>query len=62
MVTKMLLIKKSQAVEFVDRPAVELVLKHQSTARDPFDNKYPFYVLIETSGSNDEHDTAVCYF
>lgn len=48
------------AVEFVDRQSVEMVLKHHSAStRDPFDSTHPFYVLIETSGSNETHDNAV---
>lgn len=53
------MLKIEIAVEFVDRQSVDMVLKHQKVARDPFDNKFPFYVLIETSGSNEEHDSAV---
>ncbi|PRP81410.1 hypothetical protein PROFUN_11031 [Planoprotostelium fungivorum] len=45
------------AFEFVDRGSIELVVKHSKTgARDPFGDAYPFYVLIETSGSSKEHD------
>ena len=47
------------AFEFLDRGSMELVLKH-SQLRDPFDGKHPFYALIETSGSNKEHDREVC--
>ncbi|CAI5946499.1 unnamed protein product [Closterium sp. NIES-64] len=33
------------------------VLKHNEGTRDPLpDGEYPFYVLIETSGSNPDHD------
>jgi len=46
------------AVEFCDRTAVDFVLKKEAGTgiRDPLEGHYPFYVLIETSGSNDEHD------
>lgn len=45
------------AFEFFDRQCLELVLKHQSpVARNPFQQLYPFYVLIETHGSNAQHD------
>jgi FAD/FMN-containing dehydrogenase len=46
------------AYEFLDRASMDLVLKHHSQlgAKDPLDSKQPFYVLIETSGSNMEHD------
>jgi len=46
------------AVEFCDRTAVNFVLKKEAGTgiRDPLEKEHPFYVLIETSGSNDEHD------
>eukprot|EP01116_Phalansterium_solitarium_P001986 TRINITY_DN11845_c0_g1_i1.p1 TRINITY_DN11845_c0_g1~~TRINITY_DN11845_c0_g1_i1.p1 ORF type:complete len:517 (+),score=168.60 TRINITY_DN11845_c0_g1_i1:337-1887(+) len=44
------------AIEFVDRGSVEMVLKHVSGSQDPFAQSHAFYVLIETSGSNAEHD------
>mmetsp|Transcript_44057 Transcript_44057/g.104249 ORF Transcript_44057/g.104249 Transcript_44057/m.104249 type:complete len:539 (-) Transcript_44057:278-1894(-) len=46
------------AVEFCDRTAVDFVLrKEEGTGiRDPLGATYPFYVLIETSGSNEDHD------
>jgi (R)-2-hydroxyglutarate---pyruvate transhydrogenase len=47
------------AVEFQDRKALELVIKHIPNARDPLSAPAPFYMLIETSGSDREHDTAV---
>jgi len=43
------------AFEFLDRGSMDLVLKH-IPARDPLEKKHPFYVLIETSGSNKTHD------
>jgi hypothetical protein len=36
-----------------------MVLKHIDNARDPFTETFPFYVLVETSGSNKEHDEDV---
>lgn len=49
------------AYEFLDRASMELVLKHHSKlgAKDPLSSTQPFYVLIETSGSNMEHDKEV---
>ncbi|EGG13922.1 Putative actin interacting protein [Cavenderia fasciculata] len=44
------------AFEFMDRPCIDYVLDHQSTAKEPFDKKSPFYVLIETSGFHEQHD------
>jgi hypothetical protein len=38
---------------------MDLVLKHMR-ARDPFEAKHPFYAVIETAGSNKEHDREVC--
>ncbi|KAI8458597.1 hypothetical protein BY996DRAFT_4576959 [Phakopsora pachyrhizi] len=48
------------AFEFFDRSCFELVTRH-SSMKDPFnsnssDQDRQFYVLIETSGSNKEHD------
>lgn len=39
------------AIEFQDRRALELVLRHAPQLRDPMgSNAHAFYVLIETSG------------
>ncbi|RKP12922.1 hypothetical protein BJ684DRAFT_20563 [Piptocephalis cylindrospora] len=47
------------AFEFWDKESLKLVLSHSiQGTRDPFDDQYPFYVLIETHGSNAEHDDA----
>ena len=35
-----------------------MALKHIANAREPFDSQTPFYVLVETQGSNKEHDDA----
>lgn len=46
------------AFELMDARSQELV--HAVTdKRRPLDGEHPFYCLIETSGSNDEHDAAV---
>lgn len=47
------------AIEFLDRQSMELVLRHHKDTSDPFQQKYPLYMLIETSGSNAEHDETV---
>ncbi|KAJ3036647.1 hypothetical protein HDV00_002471 [Rhizophlyctis rosea] len=44
------------AFEFFDRQSFKLVKRHVQGAREPFDTQTPFYVLIETSGSNKDHD------
>ena len=46
------------AVEFLDRSSVELVVINDvsGSMRVPLGSPYPFYVLIETSGSNEQHD------
>jgi len=47
------------AFEFFDAASMTLVQGHASQqVRDPFEAKHPFYVLIETGGSNKEHDDA----
>lgn len=49
------------AFEFLDQDTFRIVQKHSSrpTVRDPFSSAYPFYVVLETSGSNAEHDSQV---
>lgn len=42
------------AFEFMDQDAFDLVVHHG--LKDPFAERHPFYVLIETSGSNKDHD------
>merc|ERR1719265_226725 len=46
------------AVEFADRSAIDFVLRREASAniRDPLTDAHPFYVLIETSGSDEGHD------
>ncbi|KAJ3075056.1 hypothetical protein HDU98_009344 [Podochytrium sp. JEL0797] len=46
------------AFEFWDSTCASLVLTHIPNCRNPFDTETPppFYVLVETSGSNGDHD------
>lgn len=45
------------AFEFFDNQSLEMVKAHATAGvKDPFQDKHPFYVLIETSGSKKEHD------
>ena len=44
------------ALEFIDLESFEIVQKNPSAPRDPFSERHPMYVLIETSGSNKQHD------
>jgi D-2-hydroxyglutarate dehydrogenase len=45
------------AFEFIDRPALDIALSHLSGTRDPLPESWKsFYLLIETTGSNDTHD------
>lgn len=52
------------AFEFFDHEGLEMVLEHTG-AQSPFESQpeegaeKPFYVLIETSGSNKDHDDEV---
>ncbi|KAG2190258.1 hypothetical protein INT46_010883 [Mucor plumbeus] len=43
------------AFEFWDTNALQMFKKH-ATPKDVMEKEYPFYVLIETSGSNKDHD------
>ncbi|RDW88238.1 hypothetical protein BP6252_00270 [Coleophoma cylindrospora] len=43
------------AFELMDRPSQGLV-KKVTDNKEPLESEYPFYCLIETSGSNSEHD------
>lgn len=45
------------AFEFFDRPCLDLVTKYIDNSRDPLSVNCPFYVLVETSGSNATHDS-----
>ena len=44
------------AYEMIDGMSMDLTIDHISGIRFPFQRKYSFYVLIETSGSNLDHD------
>ncbi|KAF9161189.1 hypothetical protein BGX21_002402 [Mortierella sp. AD011] len=45
------------AFEFFDKGSIDLVKKHLVAGKnDPLESPHPFYILIETSGSNKEHD------
>lgn len=48
------------AVEFLDRESMDIVTQHMPGARDPFVavGGAPFYMLVETHGTNEEHDAA----
>lgn len=43
------------AFEFMDGKTQDFVKRHSDHKR-PIEGEYPFYVLVETSGSNKEHD------
>mmetsp|Transcript_30753 Transcript_30753/g.70920 ORF Transcript_30753/g.70920 Transcript_30753/m.70920 type:complete len:519 (+) Transcript_30753:1-1557(+) len=45
------------ACEFFDQESLQVVLEMTPSARDPMTQRFPFYVLIETHGSNAEHDS-----
>jgi D-lactate dehydrogenase (cytochrome) len=47
------------AFEFWDGSALQMFKKHGSP-KPIMEKEYPFYVLIETSGSNKDHDDEVC--
>lgn len=45
------------AFEYFDQDAFDMVQNHATSGvKDPFEARHPFYVLIETSGSNKDHD------
>lgn len=46
------------AFEFMDLNSQKLTKLHLKEAIHPLEEEYPFYILIETSGSNKEHDDA----
>ncbi|CEP62382.1 D-lactate dehydrogenase LALA0_S05e04390g [Lachancea lanzarotensis] len=46
------------AFEFMDLKSQTLAKEHLKGVSHPLEDEYPFYVLIETSGSNKEHDDA----
>ncbi|QLG74279.1 hypothetical protein HG535_0G01630 [Zygotorulaspora mrakii] len=44
------------AFEFMDDKSQQLTKHHLAGVPHPFEESYPFYILIETSGSNKDHD------
>jgi len=44
------------AVEFWDNSSMDLVVEQKVVPKNPLGQEFPFYMLIETSGSNHEHD------
>lgn len=47
------------AFEFLDHQSFDVVQSYSSmNLRNPFESRHPMYVLIETSGSNKDHDDA----
>lgn len=46
------------AYEFMDNKSLSLTKDHLEGVPFPLEDEHPFYVLIETSGSNKEHDDA----
>ncbi|KAI8872992.1 hypothetical protein GQ42DRAFT_160872 [Ramicandelaber brevisporus] len=47
------------AFEFWDNSSEQFVMEHAgSSTRKPLDGEHPFYILIETNGSNKDHDDA----
>ncbi|CCK68737.1 D-lactate dehydrogenase KNAG_0B02950 [Huiozyma naganishii CBS 8797] len=48
------------AFEFMDAKSIELTRDHlkKDDITFPLEDEYPFYILLETSGSNKEHDDA----
>lgn len=41
--------------EVIDSPSLDVALRHLKVA-NPIGKEYPFYMIIETSGSNAQHD------
>ena len=49
------------AFEFADRQSLDILyenMKDDPRIRDPFQDEHTFYLLVETSGSNAEHDVS----
>jgi len=44
------------AVEFLDRASMKLSLTYLDSVQKPLPQEWPFYMLVETSGSNAQHD------
>ena len=49
------------AVEFMDGEVLDIVLT-QLPLHSPLSSSHPFYVLVETSGSHDQHDKEVHHY
>ena len=50
-----------KAFEFIDSDSYHLSIAHNDLSFDPLRSDHPFYVLVETSGSNHDHDYQVFY-
>ncbi|MES1906856.1 MAG: hypothetical protein MHM6MM_000084 [Cercozoa sp. M6MM] len=46
------------AIEFGDAASFNTVAEHIQGARNPFEEEHAFFVVIESQGSNEEHDSA----
>lgn len=45
------------AFEFLDQASLELTVRHMDGVRNPLpDTQTPFYLVVETHGSNEAHD------
>jgi len=44
------------AIEFLDSATMKLSLRYLDGTQAPMESDFPFYMLIETSGSNEQHD------
>lgn len=44
------------ALEFMDAKSMELVLEHITGSKHPLSDNFPFYMIVETQGSNEQHD------
>jgi D-2-hydroxyglutarate dehydrogenase len=56
-IAKMHLGEILSAYEFIDSETFQIILKHIPRAVNPFEKNYEFYVLVETSGSYQQHDS-----
>jgi FAD/FMN-containing dehydrogenase len=50
------------AFEFWDAQAMDVLERHIPTVRNPLGSPFPFYLLVETQGSNTEHDKQVAAY
>jgi D-2-hydroxyglutarate dehydrogenase len=54
-----LLCEIMSAMEFFDRECLDLILSEEMPGcRDPLSEAHAFYLLLETAGSNEDHDRA----